>query len=185
MCKNFRWLYYSFISKVKSSFRTGSGWSNCFKFLFWFRSVILLSKMKLLFSACEKLPNSSCHFWKHKSVFLQILYHSSVPPNFNCKKVSQVLIFASLPSRNIPQIFNFAKMAKKRQICEKMYLRKLILLRYNINLLKLIVAKSSILDVEIVSQIWFGRIYTLSKKVLQLWMKIKLSSNYYDIIQNV
>ena len=59
-------------------------------------------------------------------------------------------------------------MAKKRQICEKMYLRKLILLRYNINLLKLIVAKSSILDVDIVSQIWFGRIYTLSKKVLQL-----------------
>ena len=29
----------------------------------------------------ENLSNSSCYFWKHKSVFLQILYHSSVPPN--------------------------------------------------------------------------------------------------------
>ena len=29
------------------------------------------------FSACENLPNSSCHFWKHKSVFLQILHQSS------------------------------------------------------------------------------------------------------------
>ena len=129
------------------------------------------------FSACEKLPNSSCHFWKHKSVFLQILHHSSVPPNFNCKKVLRVLIFVNLTSRNIPQIFSLAKMTKKRETCEKMYLRKLILLRYNINLLKLIVAKSSI-DVDIVSQIWFGFIYALSKKVQQLWMKIKLSSNY-------
>ena len=176
MCKKFRWLYYSFISKVKSSFRTGSGWSDCFKFLFWFRSIILLSKMKLLFFSLWKIAEFLMPFLR--SIFLQILCHSSVPPNFNCKKVSQVLIFASLPSRNIPQIFNFAKMAKKREICEKMYLQKLILLRYNINLLKLIFAKSSILDVEIVSQIWFGRIYTLSKKVLQLWMKIKLSSNY-------
>ena len=58
-------------------------------------------------------------------------------------------------------------MTKKLETCEKMYLRKLILLRYNINLLKLIVAKSSI-DVDIVSQIWFGFIYALSKKVQQL-----------------
>ena len=28
-----------------------------------------------------KLPNSSCHFWKHKSVFLQTLHHFSVPSN--------------------------------------------------------------------------------------------------------
>ena len=27
------------------------------------------------------MPNSSCHFWKHKSVFLQILHQSSVPSN--------------------------------------------------------------------------------------------------------
>ena len=29
----------------------------------------------------ESFPNSSCHFWKHKSVFLQILYQLSVPSN--------------------------------------------------------------------------------------------------------
>ena len=58
-------------------------------------------------------------------------------------------------------------MTKTRETCEKIYLRKLILLRYNINLLKLIVAKSSI-DVDIVSQISFGFIYALSKKVQQL-----------------
>ena len=33
------------------------------------------------FSACENVPNSSCHFWKHKSVFLKILHQSSVPSN--------------------------------------------------------------------------------------------------------
>ena len=29
----------------------------------------------------ENLLNSSCHFWKHKPVFLQILYQYSVPSN--------------------------------------------------------------------------------------------------------
>ena len=28
-------------------------------------------------SANRNLPNSSCHFWMHKSVFLQILHQSS------------------------------------------------------------------------------------------------------------
>ena len=32
----------------------------------------------------ENLPNSSCHFWKHKSVFLQIFYQSWVPSNITC-----------------------------------------------------------------------------------------------------
>ena len=32
-----------------------------------------------LISTYANLPNFSCHFWKHKSVFLQILYQSSVP----------------------------------------------------------------------------------------------------------
>ena len=30
-------------------------------------------------SAYANLPNSSCHSWKHKSVFLQVLHQSSVP----------------------------------------------------------------------------------------------------------
>ena len=38
-----------FISKLKSSFHTASGWSGCFKFLLWFNSAFLLSKMKSLF----------------------------------------------------------------------------------------------------------------------------------------
>ena len=43
--------------------------------LFW----IYFLKWNRYFTACERLPNSSCHFWKHKSVFLQIFHHSSVP----------------------------------------------------------------------------------------------------------
>ena len=35
-------------------------------------------KWNRYFWACEKLQNSSYHFWKHKSVFLQILHQSSV-----------------------------------------------------------------------------------------------------------
>ena len=40
-----------------------------------------------------------------------------------------VLIFANLTSRNISRIFDFVKMAKKHEIHEKMYLRKLELLK--------------------------------------------------------
>ena len=38
-------------------------------------------KWNRCFSGCENLPNSSCHFGKHKSIFLQILHQSSVPSN--------------------------------------------------------------------------------------------------------
>ena len=38
-------------------------------------------KWNRYFSACESLPNSLCHFWKHKSVLPQILHQSSVPSN--------------------------------------------------------------------------------------------------------
>ena len=40
-----------------------------------------------------------------------------------------ILIFANLTSKNISRVFNFAKIDKKREIREKMYLRKLVLLR--------------------------------------------------------
>ena len=39
--------------------------------------------MLFIISADPNLSNSSCHFWKHKSVFLQILWHSSVPSNIS------------------------------------------------------------------------------------------------------
>ena len=68
---------YSFISKVKQSLLTASCQSSCSEFLFWFSSACFL-KWNCYFSACENLPNSPCHFWKHKSVFLQILHDSSV-----------------------------------------------------------------------------------------------------------
>ena len=48
---------------------------------FYFDLVLLFYFLKFnhYFSACESLPNSSCHFWKHKTVFLQILYQPLVP----------------------------------------------------------------------------------------------------------
>ena len=42
----------------------------------------LLSKWNCYFSACENLPNFSCHFWKYKSVFLQILPSNMTPLSF-------------------------------------------------------------------------------------------------------
>ena len=38
-------------------------------------------KWNRYFSACENFPNSSCYFWKHKLVLLQILHQSSVLSN--------------------------------------------------------------------------------------------------------
>ena len=40
-------------------------------------------KWNYYFSACKNLLNCSCHFWKLKSVFLQILHQSTVPSNIN------------------------------------------------------------------------------------------------------
>ena len=40
-----------------------------------------------------------------------------------------VLIFTNLTSRNVSRIFDFGKMAKKHEIYEKIYLRKLELLK--------------------------------------------------------
>ena len=77
MCKNF----INCAIHLFPFYFNASGRSGCFEFLFWYSSIILLSKMKSLFSACESLPNLSCHFGKHKSVFLQILHQSSVPAN--------------------------------------------------------------------------------------------------------
>ena len=53
----------------------------CSEFFFWFSSTISLSKVRSLFLACENLSNLLRHFWKHKSVFLQILHYSSVSWN--------------------------------------------------------------------------------------------------------
>ena len=73
---------HSFISNVKQRFFfTVSGRSSCFEFLFWFSSVILLSKMKSLFFSLWKFDKFSRHFWIHKSVFLQILHQSSMQSN--------------------------------------------------------------------------------------------------------
>ena len=58
-------------------------WLICF-INFFFLDLFLpfyFLKWNCYFSACENLPNSSCHFWKHKSVFLQILHHYSVLSN--------------------------------------------------------------------------------------------------------
>ena len=47
------------------------------------------------------------------------------------------------------------------------------------------VTKSSVLDVDKVSQIRFCFLYTLNKKAQQLSIKIRLMLNYYDKIRNV
>ena len=44
-------------------------------------SKVLLNVPFIYFTAYANLPNSSCHFWKHKSFFLQTLHQSSLPSN--------------------------------------------------------------------------------------------------------
>ena len=43
------------------------------------------------FSVCENFPNSSFHFWKHKSVVLQILHQYSMPSNIASLKFVKFL----------------------------------------------------------------------------------------------
>ena len=68
-----------FIYFQSKSLYTASGRSGCFEFWLWCSFTILLSKMKWLFFSLWKF--SSCHFWNHKSVFLQILNQYWLPSN--------------------------------------------------------------------------------------------------------
>ena len=50
-------------------------------FLLWIKGPHQSPNFKIFECSGENLPNSSCHFPNHKSVFLQILHHSSVSWN--------------------------------------------------------------------------------------------------------
>ena len=93
----------------KISFPTASGRYSCFEFLFWFSSLIFLKLNRFFFSACENLPNCSCHFWKHKSVFLQILHQSSVPWNMIplCFFSSNIIYFVQKESIKAQNFWDF------------------------------------------------------------------------------
>ena len=47
-------------------------------FLFWTKGSLQSPNSDTFECSDENLPNSSCHFPNHKSVFLQIFHHSSV-----------------------------------------------------------------------------------------------------------
>ena len=72
--------------KLSYTLTTTILWNMCKRF----SSVILLSKMKSLF-----LLNTSGQFWKHKSVFLQILHQSLVLSNIICTYFSSNIIYFS------------------------------------------------------------------------------------------
>ena len=50
-------------------------------FLFWIKGSHQSMDFETFECSGEYLPNSSCQFWKHMSVFLQILDQYSVPSN--------------------------------------------------------------------------------------------------------
>ena len=84
MCKSLCLFCYSFIFKVKWSFVTASVLFSCFKFLFWFSSAILLSKMKLLFFRLWKFTKFLMSFLKAQGSFssnfaspLSVMKHNS------------------------------------------------------------------------------------------------------------
>ena len=50
-------------------------------FLLWIKGSHQSFNAETYESSGENLPNSSCHFWKHKTAFLQVLHHYSVLSN--------------------------------------------------------------------------------------------------------
>ena len=59
-------------------------------FLFWTKESHQSPNLDTFKCSGENLPNSSCHFSNHKSVFLQILHHSSVS-----WKITPLYVFSS------------------------------------------------------------------------------------------
>ena len=64
-------------------------------FYFYLVPPVYFLKWNHYFSACENFPKSSCQFWKHKSVFLQTLYQSSLLSNITslCCFSSNIIYF--------------------------------------------------------------------------------------------
>ena len=59
-------------------------------FLLWIKGSHQSPNFETFECSGENLPNSSCHFWKHKSVFLQNLHQSSV-----LSKITPLYFFGS------------------------------------------------------------------------------------------
>ena len=59
-------------------------------FLFWAKGSHQSPNFDTFECSGENLPNSSCHFLNHKSVFLQILHHSSLS-----RKITLLYLFSS------------------------------------------------------------------------------------------
>ena len=50
-------------------------------FLLWIKKPYQIPNFETVKCSGESFPNSSCQFWKQKSIFLQILYQYSLPAN--------------------------------------------------------------------------------------------------------
>ena len=63
----------------------------------------------------ENLPNSSCHFWKHKSVSLQTLYQSWMPSNITPLyfQSSNIIYFGQKQSIKVQIMENFECWSQK------------------------------------------------------------------------
>ena len=91
-------------------------------FLLWIKGSHQTSNFETFKCSGENFPNSLCHFWKQKSVFLQILHHSLVPwkittlyffrsniAYFSCKEPIKVQIFETFEcsDKNSPNSCQF------------------------------------------------------------------------------
>ena len=106
-------LFIYFQSKIKFSHCIWSIWVF-FNIYFDLVPPFYFLKWNCYFSACKNLPNSSCHFWKHKPVFLQISDQSSVPSNMTLHHIfsSKIIYFGQKQPIEV-EIF---EMFKIRQI---------------------------------------------------------------------
>ena len=75
--------FYQFLSRFLSIFIVMTHKSTInFKFIYflvWIKGSHQSSNFETFECSVKNLPNSSCHFPNHKSIFLRILNHSSVP----------------------------------------------------------------------------------------------------------
>ena len=86
-------MYYSFISKVKEGCHSASGRSICFEFLFWFRSAILLSKIKSLFFSLWKFAKSHMSFLKYSRLEIRLnAFHRSTISFSECRYQKKRLV---------------------------------------------------------------------------------------------
>ena len=89
-------------------------------FLLWIKESHQSPTLETFKCSVENVPNASCHFWKQRSVFLQILHQYSVPSNISPNFSPNIIYFGQrqpIKKQNF-EIFKCSDQNSSNALCQ-------------------------------------------------------------------